>query len=71
MAFTSTDVARLEAAIAAGVRRVTFADGRSTEYQSADHMLAALKVMRSDVAGEAIGGQRRRRVTILRVGSCR
>ena len=71
MAFTSADVARLEAAIAAGVRRVTFADGRSTEYQSADHMLAALKVKRDDVASETSTGRPRRRVTILRVRTCR
>lgn len=71
MAFTSADVTRLEAAIGAGLRKVTFADGRSTEYQNADQMLAALKVMRSDVANETNAGRRRRRVTVLRVGSCR
>lgn len=70
MAFTSTDVARLEAAIAAGLRKVTFADGRSTEYQNADQMLAALKLMRSDVSDAALAGRGRRRVTVLRVG-CR
>lgn len=71
MAFTATDIARLEAAIAAGVRSVTFADNRRTEYQNTDQMLAALKIMRDDVASEGNAGRPRRRVTVLRVGSCR
>lgn len=71
MAFTAADVERLQSAIAAGLRSVTFADGRRTEYQNADQMLAALKVMRADVAAAGASTSGRRRITVLRVGSCR
>lgn len=69
MAFTQSDVDALQAAIAGGVRKVTFADGRSTEYQNLDQMLAALTVMRGDVAkGSNAGGRHSRRIIIGRVG---
>lgn len=70
--FTQADVDRLQAAIAGGVQQVTYADGRTIRYQSMDHMLAALKVMRGDVADAAASaGGGRRRLTIARVGRCR
>lgn len=70
MAWTQTDLDNLRAAAASGVRKVSFADGRSTEYQNADMILAAIKVVEADLAGVANGRQSRRRATVLRVG-CR
>jgi len=43
--YTSADLVSIRTAIASGVRKVTFADGRSTEYQDLDQMLAAEKVI--------------------------
>ncbi len=47
MAWTQADLDTIESHIASGIRRVTYADGRTVEYQSADHMLAARKVISS------------------------
>lgn len=47
MAYTEADLVKVRAAIASGVRRVTFADGRSTEYQNLDQLLAAETVIAS------------------------
>lgn len=71
MAFTASDVTKLEAAIANGIQQVTYADGRSVRYQNVDQMLAALKLMRGDVAAAGSAGTSRRRTTIVRVGRCR
>lgn len=70
MAWTQADLDSLRAAAASGIRKVSFADGRSTEYQNADMLLAAIKVVEADLAGVANSAQRRRRTTILQVG-CR
>lgn len=71
--FTQADVDRLQAAIASGLQRVTYSDGRTVQYQNLDQMLQALNVMRADVAKEAAKttGTGRRRLTIARVGRCR
>ncbi|WP_428968268.1 phage head-tail joining protein [Sphingomonas sp. Xoc002] len=72
MAFTQSDVDAMQAAIGSGVRKVTFADGRSTEYQNLDAMLSALNIMRGDVAKAANAATRNsRRLIIGRVGRCR
>lgn len=72
MAFTQADVDTMQTAIGSGVRKVTFADGRSTEYQNLDAMIAALGVMRSDVAKAGDQSARHsRRVIIGRVGRLR
>lgn len=72
MAFTQSDVDAMQAAIGSGVRKVTFADGRSTEYQNLDAMLSALNIMRGDVAKAANAATRnRRRLIIGRMGRCR
>ena len=70
MAWTSDDLASISAAIASGVRSVTFADGRRTEYQSLDHMLAAKKVIAAELEmqGAAKGSLVRRRVPYYRSG---
>lgn len=72
MAFTQADVDAMQVAIGSGVRKVTFADGRSTEYQNLADMLAALKVMRDDVAKASNAATRNsRRLIIGRVGRFR
>lgn len=72
MAFTQADVDAMQVAIGSGVRKVTFADGRSTEYQNLADMLAALKVMRDDVAKASNAAARNsRRLIIGRVGRFR
>ncbi len=68
MAFTQADVDSMQAAIGSGVRKVTFADNRSTEYQSLADMLAALAVMRADVAKANAPSGNGRRLIIARVG---
>lgn len=72
MAFTQADVDAMQVAIGSGVRKVTFADGRSTEYQNLADMLAALKVMRDDVAKAGNAATRNsRRLIIGRIGRYR
>ena len=48
--YTDADLVGIRKAIASGVRAVTFADGRKTEYQNLDQMLAAEKVIATAVA---------------------
>lgn len=48
--YTDADLVKIRSAIASGVRAVTFADGRKTEYQNLDQMLAAEKVIAAAVA---------------------
>lgn len=52
MAFTETDVAKLEAALAAGVQRVRFADGREVTYQDLTQMMRARDAMRAEIQME-------------------
>lgn len=69
MAFQQSDLDRLDAAIGSGVRRVTFADGRSTEYQNLDQMLKARDVIAGEIAAPGARATRsRRRVIVGRVG---
>ncbi|MGO4167853.1 phage head-tail joining protein [Novosphingobium sp. YAF33] len=69
MAFQQSDLDGLDAAIATGVRKVTFADGRSTEYQNLDQMLTARDLIANEVAAPInTAARRRRRVIIGRVG---
>ncbi len=70
MAYQQSDLDMLDGAIASGVRRITFADGRSTEYQNLDQLLAAKRViaaelkMQTTVASNIV----RRRVPYYRSG---
>lgn len=50
MAWTQTDLDRLTAAIAQGVRRVTYSDGRAVEYHSLGEMLRLKATMKDEVA---------------------
>jgi hypothetical protein len=70
MAYQQSDLDRLDAAIASGVRAVTFADGRKTEYQSLDQLLAARKVIAGQIemAATTKSALVRRRVPVFRSG---
>lgn len=69
MAFQQGDLDRLDAAIGSGLRKVTFADGRSTEYQNLDQMLKARDMIAGEVAAPVDRAlRRRRRVIVARVG---
>ncbi|MDX3885995.1 MAG: hypothetical protein QHC65_16345 [Sphingomonas sp.] len=71
MAFTQADLDALDRAILTGIRKVTFADGRSTEYQSVDEMRKVREVVKGEVALVAGRDTRRNRSIIARVGRCR
>jgi hypothetical protein len=68
MAWTQSDVDKLEQAISSGVRSVTFQDGRRTEYQNTAEMLSALKLVRQDVAAATAPRRRGPRFIVGRVG---
>lgn len=70
MAWAQSDLDKLKAAAAAGVRKVTFADGRSTEFQDLAALMSAIETVTNELAKVGRSGQRRRRTTILRVGRC-
>ncbi|WP_313447498.1 phage head-tail joining protein [Pseudomonas sp.] len=63
MAFNNKQVEQLEAAIAAGVLSVRYAD-RTVTYQSLVEMRRLLKQMRDEL-GQAAGAPRRRRIVRL------
>ncbi len=63
MAFAPEDLNTIDAAIASGVKRITFADGRTTEYQSAADMLAVRREITASLnqaANTAAGRPRKR-----------
>jgi len=63
MAFSSSDLTAIERAIAAGMTRVTFADGRSMEYGTPDALLRVRQTMKremDDAAAKAGGTAARR-----------
>lgn len=67
MAFSETDVSALAAAIASGVMRVKFADGREVFYQTGGDLRAAYELARSSVsAASAAPPQRMTRVVHVR-----
>jgi hypothetical protein len=70
MSYQQSDLDRLNQAIASGIRSVTFADGRRTEYQSLDQLLAAKAVIQSELAMKATakGAIVHRRVPFYRSG---
>lgn len=70
MPFQQSDLDKIDGAIAGGVRSITFADGRRTEYQNLDQMLAARKVIEAQVkmAAQATTSLVRRRVPYFRNG---
>jgi hypothetical protein len=66
MAWTQTDLDRLDAAIASNVRTVTYADGRTVTYQDVDKMLQLRMTMRGEVIGDAARATPRTRTIIGR-----
>lgn len=67
MAFTSTDLATIEAAIAEGALRVKFADGREVTYQTAGDLLRVRAAIMADInAASATPPQRMTRVVHVR-----
>ncbi len=48
MAFQPADLDKIDAAILSGVKKVTFADGRATEFHSLDEM----RRLRADIKAE-------------------
>jgi hypothetical protein len=70
MAYTPADLEKVRKAIASGVRKITFADGRSTEYQNLDQLLAAEEVIAAQIKmqAQASSGIRRRRVPFYKSG---
>lgn len=70
MAWTNADLTTIRVAIAAGTRKVTFADGRSHEYQSLDQLIAAEKVIAAALVMQTASGSgvRRRRVPFYKSG---
>ena len=70
MAWTDADLVKVRTAVASGVRSITFADGRKTEYQSLDQLLAAERVIEAalNMQAQALGGINRRRTPYYRSG---
>lgn len=62
MAWTQTHIEELEAALASrkGIRRITFTDGQSAEFDSVEDALTLLATMRSSVTAAAGTSQRTR-----------
>lgn len=71
MAWTQDDLDKVDTAIATGVRKVTFADGRSTEYQNADQMLEVRREIRAELAAAASQVTPRTRTIVARSRRCR
>ena len=64
MAYTQADIDALKRAMATGVRRVTYADGRSHEFFSMAEMNAQLQRMEKDVASSSGAGDGSRSVVL-------
>ena len=71
MPYQPSDLAKLDAAIVSGIRSITFADGRKTEYQSLADMRAVRADVKAELAAAASPTSRRTRVIVGRVGRCR
>lgn len=68
--WTEADLAAVRKAISSGTRAVTFADGRKTEYQTLDQLIAAEKVINTalKMQADAASGVLRRRTPYYRSG---
>lgn len=53
MAWTQTDLDRLDAAFSRGIRRVTFVDGQTVEYYSVAEYQSLKRDMQADIAAAA------------------
>ncbi len=68
--WAASDLATVRSAISSGIRSVTFADGRRTEYHSLDQLLAAERVIEAalKMQAQAVSGVLRRRTPYYRNG---
>lgn len=66
MAWTQSDLDAVDTALKAGKKRVTFADGRTIEYQSTSEMLSLRSKMKEEIAASA-SQVKPRRVTVARM----
>ncbi len=70
MAFQQADLDRLDAAILSGVKAVTFADGRKTEFHSLDEMRGLRSDIKAELAASASQVRPHRRTTVGRIRRC-
>lgn len=66
MAWSQSDLDKLDAALANNVRKVTYADGRTIEYQNADQMLAVRNKMKAELTAASTRVRRATRGTMRR-----
>jgi len=67
MAWQQSDLDRLDAAMSSGVKKVTFADGRSREFQDLGEMTKLRTLMKAELA-EASSQVAPRRTVVARFG---
>lgn len=70
MAWQQTDLDKIDAAIASGIKSVTFADGRKTEYQSVEHMMSVRAIMAAQLQMQAqtLAGKKRNHTPYFKNG---
>jgi hypothetical protein len=68
MPFQQSDLDKIDAAITSGTKKVTFADGRSTEYHSLDEMRRLRADIKAELAASGSQVRRRNRFIVGRVG---
>lgn len=68
MAYTDADLATIREAIASGVTKVRFADGRELQRQTAEELLKVEQRIMSALASQSGAGRRRRRAAGWRNG---
>ena len=68
MAYQQSDLDKLDAAIMSGVKKVSFADGRSTEFHSLDEMRRLRGDVKSELAASASQVRGRTRFIVGRIG---
>lgn len=67
MAYQQSDLTKLDANILSGVKKITFADGRSTEFHSLDEMRRLRGDIKAELAAAAAQVNPRRRFSIGRM----
>lgn len=71
MPYQPSDLDKIDASILAGVKKVAFADGRSTEFHSLDEMRRLRADVKAELASASSQTSRRTRFIVGRVGRCR
>lgn len=67
MAFKQDDLDKLDAAILSGVKSVTFADGRRTEFHTLDEMRGLRSDIKAELSASASQTRPLRRTTVGRI----